>query len=123
MTTLEWHDDELLTPEQRAAVLGPGAPFEIVEEDVQGARVQVFARRPRNVRVMLEEAAENFGDRPFFVFPEQTITFAEMPGIVGQASPRCSPTTTASGTVTGSRSRPRTRARTRSSNGPRSRSV
>ena len=86
VTTLEWHDDELLTPEQRAAVLGPGAPFEIVDEDVQGARVQVFAQRPRNVRVMLEEAAENFGDRPFFVFPEQTITFAEMPGIVARVA-------------------------------------
>ena len=86
MTTLEWHDDELLTPEQHAAVLGPGAPFEIVDDDVQGARVQVFARRPRNVRVMLEEAAHNFGDRPFLVFPEQTITFAEMPGLVGKVA-------------------------------------
>ena len=35
---------------------------------------------------MLEEAAQNFGDRPFFVFPEQTITFAEMPGIVGKVA-------------------------------------
>ncbi len=86
MTTLEWHDDELLTPEQRAAVLGPGAPFEIVEDDVQGARVQVFVRRPRNVRDMLEEAAQNFGDRPFFVFPEATITFAEMPGLVAKVA-------------------------------------
>jgi acyl-CoA synthetase (AMP-forming)/AMP-acid ligase II len=84
VTTLEWHDDELLTPEQRAGILDAGAPFEIVEEDVQGARVQVFAQRPPNLRAMLEEAAEKFGERPFLVFPEQTITFAEMPRRVAQ---------------------------------------
>jgi acyl-CoA synthetase (AMP-forming)/AMP-acid ligase II len=101
VTTLEWHDAELLTPEQRAALLGPGAPFEIVDDDVQGARVQVFARRPRNVRVMLEEAAQSFGDRPFLVFEEttpgtlprsrpdqgvQTISFAEMPRVVAKVA-------------------------------------
>ena len=65
---------------------------------MQGAcAVQVFAQRPRNVRVMLEEAAQKFGERPFFVFPEQTITFAEMPGIVGANSPRCSFSLTARG--------------------------
>ncbi|MEX2100227.1 MAG: class I adenylate-forming enzyme family protein [Acidimicrobiia bacterium] len=82
MTTLRYHDDDLLSPEQRAAIMGPGAPFEIVEDDVQGARVQVFAQRPPNLRAMLPEAAEKFGDRSFLVFSDHTITFAEFPARV-----------------------------------------
>ena len=82
MTTLVYRDDALLSPEQRAELMGPGAPFEIVEDDVQGARVQVFARRPPNLRAMLTEAGASFGDRPFLVFPQETISFADFPARV-----------------------------------------
>ena len=36
--TLRWHDEERLTPEQRAALSGPGAPFERTMEEVLGRR-------------------------------------------------------------------------------------
>ena len=83
MTTLEYHDDELLTPEPRAALMGPGAPFEIETADVQGARVQVFVARPRSVGALLADAAATFGDRPFVVFPDEMLTFADLPARVG----------------------------------------
>ena len=39
--------------EADAALTAPGAPFEIVEEDVLGERMPVFARRPRSLRDVL----------------------------------------------------------------------
>ena len=80
--TLRWHDDDLLSDEARAALCGPGAPFEMVEEDVLGARVTVFDHRQRNLREVLAASAGQFGERPYFVFPEETLTFAEVPARV-----------------------------------------
>jgi acyl-CoA synthetase (AMP-forming)/AMP-acid ligase II len=80
---LRWHDDDRLTPEQRAALAGPGAPFEQAEEEVLGARVQVFKNRPPHLRAVIESAAEQYGDRPYLVFPEETVTFAEAPARIG----------------------------------------
>jgi acyl-CoA synthetase (AMP-forming)/AMP-acid ligase II len=81
--TLRWHDDDRLTPEQAAALSGPGAPFERTVEDVLGAPVEVFVQRPRSLVEVLRSAAEQFGDRPYLVFPDETVTFAEMPARVG----------------------------------------
>lgn len=71
---LEWAEDERLPEAARAALTGPGAPFELVEEDVLGARMRVFAHRPRSMRQVLETAGERFGDQPFLIFPERTFT-------------------------------------------------
>jgi acyl-CoA synthetase (AMP-forming)/AMP-acid ligase II len=81
--TLRWHDDDRLSPEQRAALCGPGAPFERRVETVLGADVEVFVQRPHDLVEVLRHAAEQFGDRPFLVFPEETVTFAELPERVG----------------------------------------
>ena len=77
--TLRWHDDERLTPEQRAALSGPGAPFERTVEDVLGAPVEVFVQRPRNLVQVLRDAVAQFGDRPYLFFPDETVTFSELP--------------------------------------------
>ncbi len=77
--TLRWHDDEQLTPEQRAALAGPGAPFERTVEDVLGAPVEVFVQRPRNLVQVLRDAVAQFGDRPYLFFPDETVTFSELP--------------------------------------------
>jgi len=48
-------------------VTGPGMPFEIVEEDVLGQRLGVFANRAHSMREILLGAAR-FGDRDCYVF-------------------------------------------------------
>jgi acyl-CoA synthetase (AMP-forming)/AMP-acid ligase II len=76
--TLVWKGDEGLRPEVRAAVLGPGAPFEIVTENVLGAPAEVFAVRPPHLRAVLETAGTRFADRVFLVSPDgEEITYAE----------------------------------------------
>jgi len=50
-----------------ARITGPGMPFEIVEEDVLGERLPVFANRPRSMREILL-GADRFGDRDCYVF-------------------------------------------------------
>jgi hypothetical protein len=39
--TMRWYDDELLPDDVRTMLCGPGAPFEIVEEDVLGETMRV----------------------------------------------------------------------------------
>ena len=81
--TLRWHDEDRLTPEQSAALSGPGAPFERTTEKVLGAEVEVFVQRPRSLVEVLRNSADQFGDRPYLVFPEQTVTFVEVPERAG----------------------------------------
>ncbi len=58
--------------------MGPGAPFEIVVEDVLGAPAEVFAQRPRNLREVIERAGLDHGDKVFLVSPEgEEITYAD----------------------------------------------
>ncbi len=67
--------------------MGPGAPFELVKEDVLGSTMDVFAKRPANLRQALLDAAERFGDREYLVFPDRTYTFASMiPAVTSVAS-------------------------------------
>ena len=67
---LTWPDRSL--PDAiRDGLTGPGAPFELVTEDVLGVPMQVFKNRPRNLRDMLEAPPLVFRDRPYIVFPER----------------------------------------------------
>jgi acyl-CoA synthetase (AMP-forming)/AMP-acid ligase II len=78
---LTW-PDRTLPPEVHTGLTGPGAPFEIATEDVLGVPMQVFVNRPRDLRSMLLTAGERFGDRPYVVFPDRTLTYASMLGPV-----------------------------------------
>jgi long-chain acyl-CoA synthetase len=53
--------------ETTSRITGPGQPFEIVEEDVLGERLPVFANRPHSMREILL-GADRFGDRDCYVF-------------------------------------------------------
>jgi long-chain acyl-CoA synthetase len=62
--------------EVQAQLTGPGGPFEIVEEEVLGERMNVLESRPRSLRQMLENSAAH-GDKEHLVHGERRITFAE----------------------------------------------
>ena len=53
--TLRWTAATELGPEAHAALCGRGAPYELVTDDVLGARMEVFAARDENLRVVLVE--------------------------------------------------------------------
>ena len=79
---LSWTEDRLLPDGARDALTGPGAPFELAEQEVLGARLPVFARRPLSMRQVLEMAPARFGDQPFMVFPDRTYTYQSILGRV-----------------------------------------
>ena len=57
-------------------VTAPGAPFEVVVEDVRGVPLPVFAQRQRSLREMLTSSAR-YGDAGYFTLGEHTLTFAD----------------------------------------------
>ena len=60
------------------ALTAPGAPFEVIEEEVLGERVEVFARRPPSLRHLVA-GARAFGDRDHLVFDDgRRIRFDEV---------------------------------------------
>jgi acyl-CoA synthetase (AMP-forming)/AMP-acid ligase II len=84
---LRWTEGDALAPDTFAGVLGAGGFYEMVEDDVLGARLPVFARRPRSIAATVDAAAGH-GDRPFAVEGERTITFAELPDRVRDVAAR-----------------------------------
>jgi acyl-CoA synthetase (AMP-forming)/AMP-acid ligase II len=76
--TLTWNGADALSPEARERLFGPGAPYEIVLEDVLGAPAEVFARRPRNLREVIERAGHDHADKVFLVSStDEEITYAD----------------------------------------------
>src|SRR5262245_5996680 len=59
-----------------AAITGPGAPFEIVESEVDGQRVRVFKNGPPSLRVLFDTARAR-GDTPFLVYEDERWSFAD----------------------------------------------
>ena len=62
--------------EAEAILLAPGAPFELVWEDVLGERMQVFRQRAPSLRALVERSTA-FGGAEYVVFGDRRITFAE----------------------------------------------
>ena len=73
--TLRWPDGDRLGPSARAALIGPGAPFELVDDDVLGVTMPTFVRRAGSLRDLLVSAAERFGDSPYMAFADRTFTY------------------------------------------------
>lgn len=71
------NDLDRLPAATRAALTGPGSPFELVRDDVRGVGTTVFAHRPAHLPALLCAAAEQHGDRPYLVFPERRLTYSE----------------------------------------------
>ncbi|HUP75111.1 MAG TPA: class I adenylate-forming enzyme family protein [Acidimicrobiales bacterium] len=59
-----------------AEITAPGAPFEVVVDDVLGVPLPVFAQRQRNLREMLTSSTR-FGDAGYFTLGDHTLTFAD----------------------------------------------
>jgi acyl-CoA synthetase (AMP-forming)/AMP-acid ligase II len=81
-----WAPPSELPQEKLDALLGPGAPFEMHEEEVLGVRMPVFVRRQRSLWDLLTTAADRFPDRPYVVFPDSSYTFREILGPVAAAA-------------------------------------
>ncbi len=74
---LRWQGAAALPDAVRAALLGPGAPFELVTEPVLGFEHIVFAQRPRTLRQMLDAQAAAVPDQAFLISPEREWTYRE----------------------------------------------
>jgi acyl-CoA synthetase (AMP-forming)/AMP-acid ligase II len=72
-----------------AQLTGPGAPFELAEEDVLGERVRVFANRARSLRDLLLRGRE-FADNEYMLFVdgerERRYTFGEHEALVARTA-------------------------------------
>jgi acyl-CoA synthetase (AMP-forming)/AMP-acid ligase II len=77
LSHLRWQGAAGLPDAVREALLGRGAPFELVTEPVLGHDHVVFARRPRSLRQMLDTQAAAVPDQAFLVSPEQEWTYRE----------------------------------------------
>jgi acyl-CoA synthetase (AMP-forming)/AMP-acid ligase II len=80
---MRWVGDASLPDAARTALMGPGARFEIVVEDVLGVPTEVFAQRHHSLRESLIAASVNYADRVYMATPERDYTFAEAARIVG----------------------------------------
>src|SRR5262245_33333683 len=72
--------DEIL-----ARLLAPGAPFEIVEEEVLGERMPVFRNRRRSLREILAASAAH-GKRDYVVHGGRRISYADHLGLVASTA-------------------------------------
>ena len=71
-------------------LLGPGGMFEIVEEEVHGARIQVVKNRPRSLRELLVGSLAH-GDKEYMAFTSDAVdyrrfTFAETGRLVASTA-------------------------------------
>jgi acyl-CoA synthetase (AMP-forming)/AMP-acid ligase II len=76
----------LTLEEAEARLTAPGAPFEMVEEDVLGERMSVFKNRHRSLRDLLASTTQ-FADKEYVYFDDgRRLTFAEHLDVVGSVA-------------------------------------
>ena len=88
ISRLEWTAGAELDPATYAALLGPGAPFEMRIESVLGTELPVFVNRPRSVLEILRSAAERFNDRDYLIFEDRTLTYGNVAAPIAAAVAR-----------------------------------
>lgn len=71
-----------------AALIGPGAPFELRAEPVLTTTLPVFTSRPRSLLQLLSSAANRFPERDYLVFPERTLTYGNVQAPIAAAAQR-----------------------------------
>ena len=76
-----WEPPEIVAP-----LVGPGGPFELVEEDVLGVATTVFRHRPPHLRAVLVAAGERHADLDHLVFPDLTLTFRDVVASVARVA-------------------------------------
>jgi long-chain acyl-CoA synthetase len=68
--------DVLSWDQSIAALTGPGGPFEIVEREVGGHKMKVFANVPATLRERFQ-VARLHGDKTFLVYEDETWSFSD----------------------------------------------
>ncbi len=72
--------------EIEAQLTGPGGPFEVIEEEVLGSRMSVFAEREPNLSAILAKSADH-GDAEYIVCDDgRRISFAEHARVVASVA-------------------------------------
>ena len=66
-----------------AELVAPGGPYEVVEAQINGARLRVFKNAPRNLGELYEPTPESAG-KDFFVYDDERYTFADAAARAGQ---------------------------------------
>ena len=61
-----------------AELVAPGGAFETVEAEVLGLPMRVFASAPPSMRSIWELAAMGHGDKPYLVYEDEHLTYAEV---------------------------------------------
>ncbi|MEO6886574.1 MAG: AMP-binding protein, partial [Jatrophihabitantaceae bacterium] len=69
-------DPRAMMAELMTRLTGPGAAFELVEQDVCGARMQVLAHRERAVGELLEQSRQ-YGDADYLVTEDGRLSFTQ----------------------------------------------
>ncbi len=82
---MHWTEDQQLTEDWHAGLLGPGAMFELVPDAVFGTMLPVFASRPRSLVEVLERATGH-GERTFATSATATIAYADLVDAVATAA-------------------------------------
>jgi acyl-CoA synthetase (AMP-forming)/AMP-acid ligase II len=73
--TLRWPDGSL-SEGQLQTLVGPGAPFELVQEVVSGSPRCVFADRHHSLGEVLQRAVDRFGEQPYVLFSDREFSFS-----------------------------------------------
>jgi acyl-CoA synthetase (AMP-forming)/AMP-acid ligase II len=68
-----------------SALAGPGSPFELVEEDVLGERMNVFKTRTRSLREYVANSV-SFGEQEYIVYGDRRISYAEHADLVASTA-------------------------------------
>lgn len=74
-------DPQLAAREIISGLTAPGAPYELVREDVLGAPVTLFANRQRALHAVLADSTQH-GDRVYIATLDEQITFAQHAAMV-----------------------------------------
>jgi long-chain acyl-CoA synthetase len=72
--------------EVRATLTGPGGPFEVVNAEVDGVEMKVYAERLPNLRAVAELASVRGDAEPFLVYGERRVGFSHFFQLANAAS-------------------------------------
>ena len=61
-----------------AALAGPGSPLELVDGEVNGVKMKLYANAPPTIRSILEMAAATWPERDFIVYEDERVTYKAM---------------------------------------------
>lgn len=67
-------------------LIAPGAPFEMIERELRGQRVQAFKNLPRTIRDIYDDANARFADREFLIYEGRRLSYRDTLGLAASLS-------------------------------------